>query len=43
MNKKEIFKQILKKDLEFSGDVQIDSRLLKKGDIFFAIEAVMTM
>lgn len=37
MNKKEIFKQILKKDFEFSGDVQIDSRLLKKGDIFFAI------
>ncbi len=37
MKKSEIFQELLESDFNFSGTVCIDSRLLKKGDIFFAI------
>lgn len=37
MRKKEIFKEILNVDFDFSGDVCLNSNDVKKGDIFFAI------
>ena len=37
MKKSEIFQELLESNFNFSGTVCIDSRLLKKGDIFFAI------
>ena len=37
MKKSEIFQELLESNFNFSGAVCIDSRLLKKGDIFFAI------
>lgn len=37
MTKDEILKKLTKSNFEFSGNSCIDSRILKKGDIFFAI------
>ncbi|WP_068448919.1 UDP-N-acetylmuramoyl-tripeptide--D-alanyl-D-alanine ligase [Caviibacter abscessus] len=37
MNKREVFRRILNENFDFSGQVCMDSKLAKKGDIFFAI------